>query len=132
MKQCPTCKMTVDAEAECPICGTTVTYEPSVPAEKERWVFNRYLLRYMLIRCWFSLLCLGTVLIRMILCAPPVDRYLFMILFLAIASLVFGVFERGLRKALLWKYTERHAAISTTFTKILSGAMAVLFSFVMW
>ena len=28
MKQCPNCKMTVDAYSECPICGADITKEP--------------------------------------------------------------------------------------------------------
>ena len=42
MKQCPTCKMTVDEKNECPICGTTLTYEPIVDAEKEHIILNKY------------------------------------------------------------------------------------------
>ena len=34
MKKCPTCQMTVDEENECPFCGTNLTYEPIVHAEK--------------------------------------------------------------------------------------------------
>ena len=132
MKKCPTCHMTVDAESSCPICGATLTYEPNAPAERERYVWNRYLLGYLFARCWFSLLCLGAILIRLIQRTPPADRYLFMILFLGASSLIFGIFERPLQKALRWKYSERYAAFSVTFSKLLSGAIAVLFAFVMW
>ncbi|MBQ9121777.1 MAG: hypothetical protein IJY12_05405 [Clostridia bacterium] len=132
MKICPTCKMTVDAEAECPICGTTVTYEPKAPAEREKYVFNRYLVWYLFKHCWFSLLCFGVVLVRWILRSPQIDPYFFMILFLLAASLAFGVFERKIRQALLWKYSERYAAFTATFTKLISGAIAVVFAFVMW
>jgi hypothetical protein len=42
MKICPKCKMTVDAENECPICYNTITYEPKVAVTKEKYVYNKY------------------------------------------------------------------------------------------
>ena len=58
MKQCPTCKMTVDEKNECPICGATLTYEPIVDAEKEHIILNKYYWIYFGKTTWFSFLCL--------------------------------------------------------------------------
>lgn len=63
MKVCPTCKMTVKDEGECRFCHTSITYEPDVNSDREQYVFNKYLLLYLLKHSWFSLFCLIIVLL---------------------------------------------------------------------
>ena len=55
MKKCPTCKMTVKADMACPICQTTLTYEPEVEGKFEKKRFNKYLGVYLFKRFAFVL-----------------------------------------------------------------------------
>lgn len=55
MKKCPTCKMTVKADMACPICHTTLTYEPEVKGRFEKKKLNKYLGIYLLKRFAFVL-----------------------------------------------------------------------------
>ena len=58
MKHCPVCRCTVNEDNECPICGTTLTYEPTdFDAERERFVMSRHLALYLFGKAWFSCLC---------------------------------------------------------------------------
>ena len=56
MKKCPTCKMTVKADMACPICQTTLTYEPEVNGRFEKKKLNKYLAFYLLKRFAFVIL----------------------------------------------------------------------------
>lgn len=53
MKVCPTCKMTVKTDMACPICQTTLTYEPEVEGRFEKKKLNKYLVLYLLKRFAF-------------------------------------------------------------------------------
>ena len=53
MKKCPLCEMTVKSDSACPICQTTLTYEPEVPGFFEKKKFNKYLGIYFLKRFAF-------------------------------------------------------------------------------
>lgn len=46
MKDCPRCGSRVAAETECPICGETLTYLPTVEGERERIPWSQYSLVY--------------------------------------------------------------------------------------
>lgn len=56
MKKCPTCQMTVKADMACPICQTTLTYEPEVEGKFEKKKINKYLFIYLLKRFAFVIL----------------------------------------------------------------------------
>lgn len=53
MKKCPICEMTVKADMACPICQTTLTYEPEVSGHFEKKKLNKYLFVYFLKRFAF-------------------------------------------------------------------------------
>ncbi len=132
MKNCPACKMTVDDESECPFCQTTLTYEPTVESDKEKLKFNKYLLFYLLKHGWYSLACLITVIVRLIVTKPKIDTYFFLILFFTVCSIMISLFERKLAKYAQWKYSEKYSAYVVYTTKLLFGLIAVIFSFIMW
>ena len=130
MKQCPHCRMTVNASDECPICFTTLTYEPSVSASREKLLWNRYLLLYFLRHMWFPLLCTLTTLIRWICVQPAITPlYKYGIALLAI-SLITAFFERTFVKWSQWKYSERYAYFSVGLTKYLSALIGTVFCFI--
>lgn len=132
MKKCPVCQMTVDAESECPFCQTTLTYEPTKESDKEKLKFNKYLIYYLLKHSWYSLACLITVIVRLIVTKPKIDIYFFLILFFTVCSSMISLFERKLAKYVQWKYSEKYSVYVVYTTKLLLGLIAVVFSFIMW
>lgn len=48
VKQCPNCKMTVDAYSECPICGADITKEPHTEDGVERYVINKHFFKFLI------------------------------------------------------------------------------------
>ena len=132
VKVCPTCKMTVKDEGECRFCHTSITYEPDVYSDREHYIFNKYLLLYLLKRHWFSLLCLITVLLRLIYTKPAFNADFFLILFFICGSVVTSFLQEKIILRIQWKYSERYATLIVTSGKYLSGTIGVLFSFIMW
>lgn len=131
MKACPTCKMVVDAENECPFCYTTITYEPTTMSNKERYVFNKYFLWYLIKKSWFSVLCSIVVIMRMFFIKTEFHPIFLMPLFLAVLSLIFAVGERQIIKHIQWKYSEGYAEFSTIALKIFMGIIAVAMAFLL-
>jgi len=130
MKKCPTCKMTVDADNECPFCYTTITYEPVVFCDKETHVWNKYFVRYWIKRCWFSLLCFVIVLLRWIFVKAALPYAFLLPLLLAGLSLLLSILERKVASGMQWKYSEGYSAFKAVWGKVLFGALAVLLAFV--
>ena len=123
--------MTVNAENECPICRTTLTYEPTVQAEKEHIVFNKYYWMYLGKTTWFSLLCAIVCIVRVVIVKPQISPLLFGMAGLLILSVVMSVFQRYLPDAIRWKYRHmgEYAEIKIFLWKYLCAGIAVLFSF---
>ena len=130
MKICPLCKMTVDAESDCPICHTTITYEPDQPGSKEKYVFSKYLILYLIKLCWFSLLCLLFVLVRLFLSRPELRSDFWMPFLFAVVSLIYSLFQRKIAKFGQWKYSENYSGFRTAGVAITTGILAVVFSLV--
>ena len=131
MKKCPNCKMIVDADNECPFCYTTITYEPIVNADKEKYVFNKYFIWHLIKQSWFSLLCLIVVILRFVIVKPELDYFLLFPIVFIFISLQFSFFGRKITKVMQWKYSEEYSEFRMVGIKVLTGFLAVLFSFVM-
>ena len=130
MKVCPQCRMTVDAADECPICFGTLTYEPTVSAAREKFVWNRYLLLYLLRHMWFPLLCTLAVLIRLLFVQPNgVQLWIYGAVMLLIA-LITALLERKFIRWSQWKYSEHYAVFSVGITKYLAALIGAVFCFV--
>jgi len=131
MKQCPTCKMTVDEKNECPICGTTLTYEPTVNAEKEQIIFNKYYWIYFVKTTWFPLLCSILCIVRTAIVRPQISPILLGMAGLLLISIVVSIFQRYLPDAIRWKYKHmgNYAEFKISMWKYLCASIAVLFSF---
>lgn len=132
MKTCPNCKMTVNADSECPFCHTTITYEPTVNSEKEKYVFNKYFVWHIVKQCGFSFACLIAVLIRMILKKPTFDKYSLIIFACISVSVIFSLFQKKLCAYFQWKYSAEYSLFRSIVIKLFFGAAAVLFSFIIW
>ena len=130
MKICPRCKMQIDAENECPMCYTTITYEPKVCGEKEKYIFNKYFISHLIKNSWYSLLCFIIVFIRFVT-KPHFSVYFVYIAFSLCISIFISLFQRKISKKLQWKYSEGYCEYAVIYTKIVSGGLAVLLSLVM-
>ena len=130
MKVCPLCKSTVDEPYSCPICHTTLTYEPDCYSHREKFVFNKYFVLYLAGKCWFSVLCLLIVLARMLIVRTAALEMLKFCVPFAVISLGISLFERQLVRLNLWRYTEVYATYSVKWPKFVFGFLAALFSFV--
>ncbi len=122
--------MTVDADNACPFCDTTITYEPVTDSPGERYVFNRYLVLHLVKQSWFAVLCLLTVVIRLLVVRPAWDPFLLFPVACLGISLILSFFGRRITRAMQWKYSPDYAAFRTDALKVLLGAVAVVVSFV--
>ena len=125
VKQCPRCSMTVDDDTECPFCHETLTFEPSVPADKEHIVYNKYYWIYKLKTMWFSLACLIFCAVRLL----TAEQYWYPNMLLC-WLVCFGVSlaQRPLTRALQYYLQEDRAAFTTEITKYIFGALAIFIS----
>jgi len=123
--------MTVDAKNECPICGTTLTYEPIVDAEKEHIILNKYYWVYFAKTTWFPLLCLIVCVVRVAIVRPQISPLLFGMAGLLLISIVVSIFQRYLPDLIRWKYIHmgEYAEFKISMWKYLCAGVAVLFSF---
>ena len=126
MKHCPTCKMTVDEENECPFCGNNLTYEPTVHAEKEHIVRNRYYFAYIFKNSCFSLCCILIGIFKLILARPAFSPLLLLAVFLALVSLSASVFQRKLANQLKKTFSEDYIPLEIGFEKYILGAVSLV------
>lgn len=126
MKKCPTCQMIVDADNECPFCATTLTYEPKCEAERERLVWNKYLLIYIVKNTWFSLICCIVGLLKLLIARPQISVLLFSAGTCAIISLIASIFQRNFCKTMTWKYSEEYLPFKIGIWKYLLGGISII------
>ena len=131
MKKCPNCKMIVDADNECPFCYNTITYEEEVPSDKEKYVFNKYFVWYLIKQSWFSMLCLIIVVIRLFCIRNTLDSFVLFPIVCLCVSLIGSLFGRKITKYMQWKYAEGYSEFRTVSIKYITGVLSILFSFVM-
>ena len=130
MKKCNVCQCIVDEISECPICGNTLTYEPTVTEDREHFVFNKYYYIYLLKNAWFAVFCTIASIIILIVDTPTSSyslRFILPAIVLLIASLADSFFKRSQYKRLLKIYSERRANYMITYDKYLYGTVAVIF-----
>ena len=127
MKKCPHCNMTVDAKSECPICRTTLTYEPYCTDDHEHLIWNKHLLLYLAKNIWFSVLCyiVGTVKYFMTSTDPSI-LFLYAAI-LALISLLTSIFHRPYSKILAWKYSDNYIPVIIAFQKYVFGGLSIIF-----
>lgn len=126
MKKCPLCKMIVDAEYECPICYTSITYEPDVESDREKYVCNKYFAWYIIRQGWFSMLCFIFVIFRIFSVQTHSIPCCILAFICAIVSLLESFFERQIAKRIQWYYSEEISVYKALEGKIVSGIIAVL------
>ena len=127
MKKCNVCGCIVDEISECPICGNTLTYEPPCMEEKEKFVFNRYYLLYLLKNTWFAILCTVIGIVIAITAKPDFDITVALAIAMLVASFLFGIFRRRYAHAIQWKYSEKYANIRAIGAQFTAGILAIVF-----
>lgn len=132
MKKYPTCQMIVDADNECPFCYTTLTYEPEVFADKEKYVWNKYLVLYFVKKTWLSVLCTIVVLLKFVFTKTEFDTFLLFPIALAGFSLLLSFCGRTMTKNWEWKYSQGYSEYRTLALKVFTGLLAVVLSFVLY
>ena len=125
MKKCPVCKSIVSADSECPICQTTITYEPPVMEEKERIGWNKHSCLYLLKNMWFSLLCCIIVTVVYLASKPEIDYLFCMAIFCAVISLCASIFHRKLASYMKRRYTDEYIAFKISQLKYFIGGIAI-------
>lgn len=131
MKKCPVCKSVVDESFECPICWTTLTYEPECLSQAESYGFNKYFLRYLLRQCWFSLIALLIVCIATFFAGPGELRICLLAWLAAIFSCLMGAFQRKWIHWLQCKYSEDYAKFRVALGKNLAAGAAIFVAIMM-
>lgn len=119
--------MIVNAENECPFCGTTLTYEPVCDAEKERFVWNRYYFRYKVKTVWFALLCCLIGSAKIIVGRPQISELLIAAIALALISLYISCSQRSWMEKMKWKYQESYLLFLIPLWKYGFGLLSVIF-----
>ena len=131
MKKCPDCKMIVDADNECPFCYATLTYQPTCNSDKEKYVFNKYFIWYLIKKSWFSILCLIAMVSRLIYIRDEVDYFIIYPILCICISMIYSLFGRKIAKFIQWKYSQEYSETRVILIKVAFGIVAVIFSFVM-
>lgn len=127
MKKCNVCKCIVDEISVCPICGNTLTYEPPFMEDKEKFVFNKYYLLYLLKNTWFAILCTVIGIVIAITAKPDFDITVALAIAMLVASFLFGIFRRRYARAIQWKYSEKYANIRAIGAQFTTGILAIVF-----
>ena len=127
MKKCNVCGCIVDEKSECPICGNTLTYEPPCMEEKERFVFNRYYLLYLLKNTWFAILCTVIGFVITIASKPDFDITVALAIAMLAASFLFSIIRRRYARAIQWKYSEKYANIRAFSAQFTTGTLSIVF-----
>ena len=94
LKQCPTCRSVVDDNDTCPICNTSLVYEPSAHTDNEKIVLNRYYGVYLLKTLWFSVISWAFCVIRVIGWHESLDTLCVPILVFSTLSPLLGLWQR--------------------------------------
>ena len=126
MKKCPTCKMTVNADNECPFCGATLTYEQTCDADREHTVWNRYYLGYLAKTIWFSVICCIFGSVKLIVARPPMSELLITAIVFALLSLLISCLQRPLMRG-KWIYKESYVPVQIALWKYGFGLLSVIF-----
>ena len=127
MKKCNVCGCIVDEKSECPICGNTLTYEPPCMEEKERLVFSKYYLIYLLKTSWFSIACLIYGIITAIIFRHSLNALIAPAALCLALSLYLSVFERQYARAIRWKYNKEYSLQHTLFYRYSFGIGSIIF-----
>ena len=133
LKKCPICGSVVDAKDECPICRTTLTYEPFCTDDKERFPKSRYYIAYVAKRIWFSVLCCIFVAVMIALPGLHIREAAIAAVIFAAASLLISVFKRQwIRLVTLipwtaWIYTDDYIHFSIGYDAFIFGVLSVFF-----
>lgn len=127
MKKCNVCGCIVDEKSECPICGNTLTYEPPCMEDREKFVFNRYYLLYLLKNTWFAILCTVIGIVIAITAKPDFDITVALAIAMLVASFLFGIFRRRYAHAIQWKYSEKYTNIRAIGAQFTTGILAIVF-----
>ncbi len=127
MKKCNICQSIVDATEECPICGNTLTYEPPVMEDKEKFVFNRFYILYLIKSTWIAMLCTIIGIVIAIISKPDFDIAIILAIVMLIASFLLGIFNRKYAASIQWKYSEKYAQYRAIGAQITTGALALWF-----
>ncbi len=104
MKKCPICQSTVKADMACPICMTTLTYEPEVEGKFEKKKLNKYLVFYLLKRFAFVILATAFCVIAGFF----IQKYGFWIAtaVTATAAFIISIFQRILTMHIKFRFLE--------------------------
>lgn len=132
MKKCPVCNMVVDADNECPICNTSIFYEDKVPKQKEKFIFNKYYIIYMLKKCWFSIACLIFVIIKWIVSDLQFDYIHLLCPFYSLIAVIFALFHRQIARHTTWKYSKEYADFRVLNIILVFSFLGVVLSFVLY
>ncbi len=131
MKQCPTCHSIINAENTCPICNTSLVYEPSAHADEEHIVFNRFYGIYLLKTLWFSVVSFLVCGIRIIGWLDDLETLCVPILLFCTASVICGLIKRHMPRLSL--YTKDAHRAWMVFLQYISATTAlVLALFPIW
>ncbi|MBO5274149.1 MAG: hypothetical protein J6I45_06005 [Clostridia bacterium] len=132
LRLCPRCgaKSFIAEDAECPICGRSLTYEPPCEGECESVKIGKYFALYLVKITWWMLLSLTVAVISLIIAKPAVP-VVFLVLGTMIPALFMGIFERYLNrrkeKSFYALYQYRRAMTVLNFAGLLCSLIAHAF-----
>lgn len=126
MKDCPRCRMTVDAHSECPICKADLVGVPYSDCERERYRLNRYLIPVLLKRGWVPLLASAVILLRVLLFGIEINIPFLCMLVCLVCAFVCVLFPNWKSSFARWKYSEDYLDSTAGKAKIIGWVLAVL------
>ncbi len=135
MKECRVCRMIVDADGECPICGSTVTYEPEIERKRPKYRCNRYLWGYLLRNYWFPAILAAYNLYVILRHRPEASDFFLYALTMMFISLYTSVRHGTMRERLL-RRTGEESEWTVLYLGVLKyicgGASAVMLTLIVY
>ena len=95
--------------------------------EKERLVFSKYYLIYLLKTSWFSIACLIYGIITAIIFRHSLNALMAPAALCLALSLYLSVFERQYARAIRWKYNKEYSLQHTLFYRYSFGIVSIIF-----
>lgn len=130
MKKCNICKCIVDETSECPICGNNLTYETPIAEYKEKFVFNKYYLVYLLKHTWFAMLCTVISAAMLVLSKSLSVGHLLIGIALLIGSYLFSILHRKYEGLIMqWGYSDAYSKRKAAAAKYAVGSAALIYMF---
>ncbi len=133
MKTCPTCRMTVNAHSECPMCKTELTDIPYSDRRGEVYKLNRWFWPYFIKTNRWSLASFALVVVKIICFGLTWNGYMLVTALFLLLMVLFALFPERWKGLGSWRFSEEYnELLSGNFAQGLLGFLTVISMLLWW